>query len=296
MSTETIHTHMEFENDSHVDLYLLFPGIYIAFNRIYTSSCPKGDGSLYGLVANFCINGRCDVVLANGKYMIVKENSITLTTVAPDKDFYYPGSLYEGIQVYIDLNNSDIAKGSDFLSLLGTSPFEIKQLFCDKNGVYLATSNEEIKKDIRSIWDMRDEPDIPALRFYLASILRKVMSLPQKSETDAFFTRSQIAIIKEAEHIILSDLSKKHTAKEMADYFGVSESSFKLYIKGILGEGYLPYFRRKRMEKAAELLESTNLKVIDIANAVGYDNQGKFARVFADVYGVSPLEYRRLSK
>lgn len=50
------------------------------------------------------------------------------------------------------------------------------------------------------------------------------------------------------------------------------------------------------MEKAAEFLETTNLKVIEIANTVGYENQGKFARVFAETYGVTPLEFRRLSK
>ena len=45
-------------------------------------------------------------------------------------------------------------------------------------------------------------------------------------------------------------------------------------MKGILGESYLAYFRKKRMEKAAEFLESTNLKVIEVANSVGYENQG----------------------
>ena len=82
----------------------------------------------------------------------------------------------------------------------------------------------------------------------------------------------------------------------MADRFGISESSFKLYVKGILGDSYLAYFRKKRMEKAASLLASTNLKVIEIANMVGYENQGKFAKVFADEYGISPLEFRRSTK
>ena len=50
---------------------------------------------------------------------------------------------------------------------------------------------------------------------------------------------------------------------------------------------------KKRMEKAAELLENTNLKVIEIANSVGYENQGKFGTVFKKMYGVTPLEYRR---
>ena len=116
------------------------------------------------------------------------------------------------------------------------------------------------------------------------------------SEPDIYFTRSQIAIVKDAEALILSDLSKRITAKELADRFGVSESSFKFYVKGILGESYLSYFRKKRMEKAAELLESTTMKVIEVANAVGYENQGKFAKVFAETYGVPPLEFRRLSK
>lgn len=49
------------------------------------------------------------------------------------------------------------------------------------------------------------------------------------------------------------------------------------------------------MEKAAELLEETNMKVTDVASFVGYENQGKFAKVFADMYGVKPLEFRRLS-
>ena len=76
----------------------------------------------------------------------------------------------------------------------------------------------------------------------------------------------------------------------------IHESTFKFYVRGILGESYLAYFRRKRMEKAAAMLESTNMKVIEIASAVGYENQGKFARVFEETYGVAPLEFHRLSK
>ena len=109
-----------------------------------------------------------------------------------------------------------------------------------------------------------------------------------------YFTRSQIAMVKQAETLILSDLTTRITAKELAERFSVSESKF--YVKGILGDSYLNYFHKKKMEKAAELLETTNLKVIEIASAVGYENQGKFAKVFADTYGVSPLEFRRLSK
>lgn len=86
------------------------------------------------------------------------------------------------------------------------------------------------------------------------------MTMPCEDESGTYFTRSQIAIVKEAEALIMDDLTKRITAKEMANRFGISESSFKFYIKGILGDSYLTYFRKKGMEKAAELLESTFLK------------------------------------
>ena len=143
---------------------------------------------------------------------------------------------------------------------------------------------------------MKEGPEPGLLRYLTILLLHELMHMPCESESGNYFTRSQIAIVKEAEALIMEDLSRRITAKEMADRFGISESSFKLYVRGILGDSYLSYFRKKRMERAAELLESTNLKVIEIANAVGYENQGKFAKVFAEMYGVQPLEFRRLSK
>lgn len=142
----------------------------------------------------------------------------------------------------------------------------------------------------------KEDLEIGSLRYLTVRLLHELMNMPAESEPDTYFTRSQIAIVKEAEALILSNLTRRITSKELAERFGVSESSFKFYVKGILGDSYLNYFRKKRMEKAAELLESTTMKIIEVANAVGYENQGKFAKVFAETYGVSPLEFRRLSK
>lgn len=282
-----------------MDLYTLAPGIRISFNEIYTSSWEKGDSSIFGermLILNFCIHGRCDASLAQNRYAIVKENQVCVSTVLPTKDFYYPGSLYEGIQLYLDLDMVREANGRDFLSEMGVSLEQIVEVFCGKDGVYLNQMNDTLRALVVNAWAGKDEPEIGMLRYLTVRLLHEIMSMSAESEPDTYFTRSQIAMVKEAEALILCDLTRRITAKELADRFGVSESSFKFYVKGILGDSYLNYFRKKRMEKAAELLESTNLKVIEIASAVGYENQGKFAKVFAEVYGVSPLEFRRLSK
>ena len=293
------HFSLHKENEGSVDIYMLAPGISISYNQIYSSSWTKGDSSIFSeqmLILNFCMKGRCDVSLAQNRYAIVKERQICVSAILPTKDFYYPGRLYEGVQIYIDLAVIRQENGEDFLSQLGIHVEQMVDLFCGNNGLYLHRMKDELFEVVQAAWEMKEEPEFGMLRYISVRLLHELMSMPCESESHAYFTRAQIAIVKEAEALIMQDLTKRITAKEMADRFGISESSFKLYVKGILGESYLAYFRRKRMEKAAELLESTNLKVIEIANTVGYENQGKFAKVFAEVYGVSPLEFRRLSK
>lgn len=293
------HFSLHRENEGFFDYYILAPGISISFNQIYTGSWTKGDSSLFSdrmLILNFCLHGRCDASLAGNRYAIVRENQVCVSTILPMKDFYYPGRLYEGFQIYLDLTTPELSTENSFLSLLGVHIDPILELFCGKNGLYLHRMSSSLLELSQEVWTQKDEPDYGLLRYYTVRLLHELMNLPSESETGICFTRSQIAIVKEAEALILNDLSKRITAKEMADRFGISESSFKLYVKGILGDSYLSYFRRKRMEKAANLLESTNLKVVEIAASVGYENQGKFARVFADEYGVSPLEFRRLSR
>ena len=50
------------------------------------------------------------------------------------------------------------------------------------------------------------------------------------------------------------------------------------------------------MKAAAEFLTDTSRPIAEIAEQVGYSNQGKFAAVFKKQFGMSPLEYRRAQK
>lgn len=291
------HFSLHYKNNGCVNSYTIYPGIMIAFNQIYTDSCARADSSFYSghmFIINFCIRGRCEATLLENKYAIVKEGQVCLSTILPTKDFYYPGSVYEGLQLYLDLSAFHSPDGQDFLSFLGIDLNHLSSLFCGTTGLYIHEMSASLSALVKNIWEAKETPEYGILRYHTLRLLHELMNMPYESEPAGFFTRSQIAIVKEAENIILNDLSKRFTAKEMADRFGISESSFKLYIKEILGESYLAYFRRKRMEKAAGLLTSTSMKIIEIANAVGYENQGKFANVFAKEYGVTPLEFRRL--
>lgn len=298
MKSDNEHIFLSPDGISSVDSYLLERGIMLSYNQIYSDTWGNFNGNnavFSSFTINICLNGRCDVSLGDGKYTIVTKNHVAVSTIRPDKDFYYPGKLYEGIALMFDYDTV-AANENSFLSLLGIDITALKDYFCGRSGLYYHDIGGNVLEIARKIRDIREETNIAKLRFLSAALLYELLEYPPLSVVFTFFTKGQLAIVKKAERIISADLSVRHSAKEMAEMFGISESSFKLYFKGVFGMNYLDYFRKMRMQKAAELLENTPMKVAEIALTVGYENQGKFAKAFSDEYGTSPMEFRRLSK
>ena len=54
------------------------------------------------------------------------------------------------------------------------------------------------------------------------------------------------------------------------------------------------YVKERRMEKAMKLLRETDETVASIAEKVGYESQGKFAKAFKEKTSQLPTEYRKL--
>lgn len=59
------------------------------------------------------------------------------------------------------------------------------------------------------------------------------------------------------------------------------------------GKSISQYIRQVRMEKASQLLRTTNRKVIDIGTSVGYINYSYFCQSFREYFGKSPEKYRQ---
>lgn len=81
--------------------------------------------------------------------------------------------------------------------------------------------------------------------------------------------------------------------KQIAQQFGVSETSLKNYFRGVYGKNVSDYLRDLRMSIAEKLLAETKLPISEIALQIGYTKQGKFAEVFRQQFQMNPLEYRR---
>ena len=87
----------------------------------------------------------------------------------------------------------------------------------------------------------------------------------------------------------LSDELDVVTAARMAH---MNESYFSHVFKMELGISFVNYINHLRIEKAEELLARTDMKVNEIAYAVGIDNPNYFSVLFKKMVGKSPNEYR----
>jgi AraC-like DNA-binding protein len=81
------------------------------------------------------------------------------------------------------------------------------------------------------------------------------------------------------------------TVESLAEAAGMSRSAFAARFKQLLGQTPLEYVTEWRMQKAMQLLEQRDKKLIDIARAVGYESDAAFSKAFKRVVGANPGEY-----
>ena len=89
------------------------------------------------------------------------------------------------------------------------------------------------------------------------------------------------------------NLASALTVRSVADALCISESYLSKLFKRKVGRPFLDVLTQVRMEEAARLLRTTNMRVYEIADALGYRDAEYFSGLFRKFAGVTPSEYKR---
>ncbi len=81
------------------------------------------------------------------------------------------------------------------------------------------------------------------------------------------------------------------TVASLAAAAGMSRSAFAARFKDLLGQTPLEYVTEWRMQKAMQLLQQRDKKLIDVARSVGYESDAAFSKAFKRVVGANPGQY-----
>ena len=79
----------------------------------------------------------------------------------------------------------------------------------------------------------------------------------------------------------------------VADHFGVSTKMICIICKNAFGATFLQHVREKQIQRAAELLQTTDESLESIAQQCGFTNLLTFRRNFKSVMNMNPSDFRR---
>lgn len=80
----------------------------------------------------------------------------------------------------------------------------------------------------------------------------------------------------------------------VSNHVSLNYSYFSEAFKAYTGENFVIYLKKVRIRHAKELLAEGRCKLADVSEAVGFENNKQFARVFKELEGITPGEYRAM--
>ncbi|MDD3184767.1 MAG: AraC family transcriptional regulator [Anaerostipes sp.] len=155
--------------------------------------------------------------------------------------------------------------------------------------------NQHIINQIDSIWHILLE-EVPGYEIKVRNELSDILfmihnhcpgELKQISQKDLRNTNR----VKKMLEYIQNNYMKKIIVADLARCSAISESECLRCFKEIIGIPPIQYVKEFRIQKATELLKTTNMKVSDVGFACGFQDMSYFAKTFEKLVGCTPSKY-----
>ncbi len=138
---------------------------------------------------------------------------------------------------------------------------------------------------IRHVEATQDEETLNNLELGMVREFAQLVRRYRDSARDVLVTRA----LRAAHVGIMGAVSLRDIARDL----GVSEPHLSSHFARKMGIRFAAYVRKMKVEEAKIFLRSTNLEIMEIAENLGFSRQSYFSRVFKEVEGITPSEYRR---
>jgi AraC-like DNA-binding protein len=274
------------------------PGIQISYNDLNMDSCfqpmkPRHDF----LQIDHCLDGCYEFELEGGSISFLGEGDLCVTNLCRDKQVFVnsrmPLKRYRGITVLLEMETAQNTLRTDF-SQAEINLEKIRDSLCGDGRSLLIKSKHEVDHIFSELYRVDERIQQPYFWLKIVELLLFLSLLDSRSmQRPQQFSEETSQKTQEIYQYIIDNPFDKLTITDFAKQFHVAESSMKRCFKSIAGVSIGTFMKVKKMEAAAGLLLSEQrLSIGEVAEAAGYENQGKFTVAFKSVHGVTPLAFR----
>ena len=158
-----------------------------------------------------------------------------------------------------------------------------------KDEPQILSLDEGAVEDILSIGELLSMGELETLeaysRFYklLQSVVVKMVP------SDVTYDKALLSAVE----YITSHYDKDFSVADLAKHCCVSESSLYHLFQKELGQSPVKFINSIRINVAIEHLENSNHSVATVSELVGFHSENHFRKVFTDLTGTTPLQYKK---
>jgi AraC family transcriptional regulator len=187
---------------------------------------------------------------------------------------------------------------------------------CALNPTFVNQAAEELANDVtvklRDVMGFQDESIAGLIRLLAAETksrglsgslyvdhlvyaltLRLLLVRTQRDQGAAFQNRLPVPRLRRVVDRMQADLSTDLDLKALAAESGYSRNHFLRMFRTATGFTPHQYLLRLRITKAQTLLRNRSTRLIDVALTCGFSSHAHLSRIFRQVVGTTPSDYRR---
>lgn len=139
-------------------------------------------------------------------------------------------------------------------------------------------------------WELSIKASLLKIISHLANMnkfIKKDTLLPSKDY--------KLQLIKKVLIYISKYYSQKIYIKDLAKEANMNTQYFCRFFKSITGKTPINYINHYRIEQAAKMLQTKNIKIMEVGLNVGFENFSYFIKKFKEIKKCSPSEYRKIN-
>lgn len=243
---------------------------------------------------HFCVTGSAMFIFNNGNYTLPIKNDQSLLLYNPEKDLPVNLKLdkdasFVSLIVSINKFHSFFSEDVNFVSFL-TEENRDKKYYTDG---FITPSMSVV---LNQMLNFNLNSSIKSL--YFKGKAYELLSLFFNKNEDADLEQcpflvdvSNVAKLKKAKDIIISQMEEPPTLKELSETIGLSLKKLKEGFKQVYGNTVYGFLLDYKLEVARKLLDSGSYNVNEVGDRVGYSTASHFIAAFKKKYGTTPKKY-----